>query len=118
LWETTFVVKWCYYDAGEKNWLREEDRLGDFTRARRLHSKISVKKFINFIHRAIESYWGAGHMDQGEGFIDTHSDTGQMERLMDCIAFSKVLAGIYDMETLLIEVLQRLNAIIRYECPW
>jgi signal transduction protein with GAF and PtsI domain len=31
---------------------------------------------------------------------------------MDCIAFSKVLAGIYDMETLLSEVLQRLNMII------
>ena len=51
-------------------------------------------------------------MDQREGFIDTHSDTGQVERLMDCIAFSKVLAGIYDMETLLTEVLQRINAII------
>ena len=51
-------------------------------------------------------------MDQREGFIDTHSDTGQVERLMDCIAFSKVLAGIYDMETLLKEVLERINAII------
>jgi len=51
-------------------------------------------------------------MDQREGFIDTHSDTGQVERLMDCIAFSKVLASIYDMETLLTAVLQRINAII------
>ena len=51
-------------------------------------------------------------MEQREGFIDTHSDTGQVERLMDCIAFSKVLAGIYDMETLLSEVLQRINMII------
>ncbi len=51
-------------------------------------------------------------MNQREGIIDTHSDTGQVERLMDCIAFSKVLAGICDMETLLKEVLQRINAII------
>jgi diguanylate cyclase (GGDEF)-like protein len=51
-------------------------------------------------------------MSQSKGFIDTHSDTGQVERLMDCIAFSKVLAGICDMETLLREVLQRINAII------
>ena len=51
-------------------------------------------------------------MNQGKGFIDTHADTGQVERLMDCIAFSKVLAGICDMETLLREVLQRINLII------
>ena len=48
-------------------------------------------------------------MEQKEGFIDTHSDTGQLERLMNCIEFSKVLASIYDMETLLKEVLQRLK---------
>jgi diguanylate cyclase (GGDEF)-like protein len=51
-------------------------------------------------------------MDRGGNFIDTNSDTGQVERLMDCIAFSKVLASIYDMETLLTAVLQRINAII------
>jgi len=51
-------------------------------------------------------------MNQKPSFIDTHLDTGQLERLMDCIAFSKILAGIYDMETLLKEVLQRINLII------
>jgi diguanylate cyclase (GGDEF)-like protein len=51
-------------------------------------------------------------MDQGDGFNDSHSDTGQVERLMACIAFSKVLAGVYDMETLLTAVLERINAII------
>jgi len=50
-------------------------------------------------------------MDQREVFFDTH-DTDQVERLMNCIAFSKVLASIYDMDTLLKEVLQRINAII------
>jgi len=51
-------------------------------------------------------------MTQGEGFIRTQSDTGQVERLMACIAFSKVLASVYDMETLLTAVLERINAII------
>lgn len=51
-------------------------------------------------------------MDLEEDFRDIHSDTGQVERLMACIAFSKVLAGIYDMETLLTAVLERINAII------
>ena len=51
-------------------------------------------------------------MKQREGFIDTPSDTGQLERLMACLSFSKVLAGIYDMETLLTAVLERINAII------
>jgi diguanylate cyclase (GGDEF)-like protein len=51
-------------------------------------------------------------MEQREGGIDTRSDTGQVERLMDCIAFSKLLASIYDMETLLKAVLTRINAII------
>lgn len=51
-------------------------------------------------------------MDQGGGFIHTHSDTGQVERLMACIEFSKVLASVYDMETLLTAVLERINAII------
>jgi signal transduction protein with GAF and PtsI domain len=51
-------------------------------------------------------------MDQREGFVDTAADTGQVERLMACIAFSKVLAGVYDMETLLTAVLQRINVIV------
>ena len=36
--ETTFVVKLCYHAACEKKWLREEDRLGEFSRAQRLHN--------------------------------------------------------------------------------
>ena len=51
-------------------------------------------------------------MDRREDSIDTNADTGQVERLMECIAFSKVLASICDMETLLTAVLQRINAII------
>jgi diguanylate cyclase (GGDEF)-like protein len=51
-------------------------------------------------------------MDQEKGFSDIQSDTGQVERLMACIAFSKALAGVYDMETLLTAVLERINAII------
>jgi GAF domain-containing protein len=51
-------------------------------------------------------------MNQGEGLSHTHSDTGQVERLMACIEFSKVLASVYDMETLLTAVLERINAII------
>ncbi len=51
-------------------------------------------------------------MDRGVDVIDANADTGQVERLMDCIAFSKILASIYDMETLLTAVLQRINAII------
>jgi diguanylate cyclase (GGDEF)-like protein len=51
-------------------------------------------------------------MEQSEGSSVIHSDTGQVERLMACIAFSKVLAGVYDMETLLTAVLERINAII------
>jgi diguanylate cyclase (GGDEF)-like protein len=51
-------------------------------------------------------------MDQAGSFSHTHSDTGQVERLMACIEFSKVLASVYDMETLLTAVLERINAII------
>ena len=51
-------------------------------------------------------------MGQGDGLRDIQSDTGQVERLMACIAFSKVLAGVYDMETLLTAVLERINVII------
>jgi len=51
-------------------------------------------------------------MDQGGGLIHSQSNTGQVERLMACIEFSKVLASVYDMETLLTAVLERINAII------
>lgn len=51
-------------------------------------------------------------MDQGGGFLRIQADTGQVERLMACIEFSKVLASVYDMESLLTAVLERINAII------
>ncbi|MFZ5449051.1 MAG: sensor domain-containing diguanylate cyclase [Thermodesulfobacteriota bacterium] len=51
-------------------------------------------------------------MDHKRGFSHDHSDTGQVERLMACIEFSKALASVYDMETLLTAVLERINAII------
>jgi hypothetical protein len=34
--ELTFRPNLCYFSTFEKNWLREEDRLGDFIRAKRL----------------------------------------------------------------------------------
>jgi diguanylate cyclase (GGDEF)-like protein len=51
-------------------------------------------------------------MDQARSFSHNHSDTGQVERLMACIEFSKVLASVYDMETLITAVLERINVII------
>jgi diguanylate cyclase (GGDEF)-like protein len=51
-------------------------------------------------------------MDSDKDFTGAQTDSGQVERLMACLAFSKVLAGIYDMETLLTAVLERINAII------
>ena len=34
----TFRPNLCYFSICEKNWLREEDRLGDFTLAKRLQN--------------------------------------------------------------------------------
>ncbi len=31
----------CYFVTCEKNWLREEDRLGDFTRAKRFQDLVA-----------------------------------------------------------------------------
>ena len=36
----TFRPNLCYFATCEKNWLREEDRLGDFTRAKRLQDLV------------------------------------------------------------------------------
>jgi diguanylate cyclase (GGDEF)-like protein len=51
-------------------------------------------------------------MAQARSLVHQHPDTGQVERLMACIEFSKVLASTYDMESLLSAVLERINAII------
>jgi diguanylate cyclase (GGDEF)-like protein len=40
------------------------------------------------------------------------ADTGQVERLLACIEFSKALVGIYDMEGLLTAILEQFNALI------
>ena len=40
------------------------------------------------------------------------TDTGQMDRLLACIEFSKALVRVYDMETLLTAILERIKAII------
>lgn len=40
------------------------------------------------------------------------SDTGQVERILTCIEFSKALVSAYDMETLLTAVLERIKALI------
>jgi len=39
----TFRPNLCYFAACEKNWLREEDRLGDFTRAKRLQNLVGTE---------------------------------------------------------------------------
>lgn len=44
--------------------------------------------------------------------IDISSDTGQVDRLLAAIEFSKVLATAYDMETLLSAVLERIRVLI------
>ena len=51
-------------------------------------------------------------MDLERDFTHKPAETGQVERLMACIEFSKVLASIYDMESLLTAVLERINVII------
>lgn len=47
-----------------------------------------------------------------EDFMDTLADVGQLERLLSCIEFSKVLVSSYDMETLLTVVLERIKTLI------
>ncbi len=44
--------------------------------------------------------------------MDTLAETGQMNRLLACIEFSKALVRVYDMETLLTEILERIKTII------
>jgi diguanylate cyclase (GGDEF)-like protein len=44
--------------------------------------------------------------------LDSPSDTGQVERLLTTIEFSKALVSVYDMETLLIAILERIQAIL------
>jgi hypothetical protein len=39
----TFRPNLCYFATCEKNWLREEDRLGDFTRAKRLQNLVGTE---------------------------------------------------------------------------
>ena len=40
------------------------------------------------------------------------SDTGQVERILACIEFSKALVSAYDMESLLTAVLERIKLLI------
>jgi diguanylate cyclase (GGDEF)-like protein len=47
-----------------------------------------------------------------EDLLDTLSGTGQMERLLACIEFSKDLVTAYDMETLLSAVLERIKILL------
>ena len=43
---------------------------------------------------------------------DVLAETGQMERLLACIEFSKALVSVYDMESLLTTILERINGLI------
>jgi len=61
----------------------------------------------------LESKKQAYHMTKlGKDFQKFISDTGQVERLLACIEFSKALISAYDMETLLTAVLERIRALI------
>ncbi|MCK9375878.1 MAG: sensor domain-containing diguanylate cyclase [Syntrophobacterales bacterium] len=51
-------------------------------------------------------------MDQKDESFYALSDTGQVERLLTTIEFSKALMSAYDMQTLLSAVLERIKAII------
>jgi diguanylate cyclase (GGDEF)-like protein len=52
-------------------------------------------------------------MDQPEDFFSSPADkTGQVDRLLATIEFSKALISAYDMETLLTAVLERIQAIV------
>src|SRR4030065_924814 len=51
-------------------------------------------------------------MDQKADFFYSLADTGQVDRLLATIEFSKALVSAYDMETLLIAILERIKAII------
>lgn len=51
-------------------------------------------------------------MEQREDFAAVLADTGQVERLLACLEFSKALAGICDMEILLTAVLERIKVLI------
>ncbi|HEX9883119.1 MAG TPA: hypothetical protein VGA79_04055, partial [Desulfobaccales bacterium] len=47
-----------------------------------------------------------------EDFGSGAAATGQVERLLACIEFSKALVRAYDMETLLTAVLERIKILI------
>lgn len=51
-------------------------------------------------------------MDQTDFVLDAPSDTGQVERLLTCIEFSKALVSAYDMETLMTAVLDRIKVLL------
>ena len=51
-------------------------------------------------------------MDQPEDFLSPADKTGQVDRLLATIEFSKALVSAYDMETLLTAILERIKAII------
>ena len=51
-------------------------------------------------------------MWQKDDLLDTLAESGQMNRLLTCIEFSKALLSAYDMETLLTAVLERIKAMI------
>ena len=51
-------------------------------------------------------------MDQTDDLFTSPGDTGQVDRLLATIEFSKALVSAYDMETLLTAILERIKAII------
>src|SRR4030065_228767 len=51
-------------------------------------------------------------MDQRDDSFYSPPDTGQVDRLLATIEFSKALVSAYDMETLLSAILERIKAII------
>jgi diguanylate cyclase (GGDEF)-like protein len=51
-------------------------------------------------------------MDRKEDLFSSTADSGQVERLLATIEFSKALVSAYDMETLLTAIVERIKAII------
>jgi diguanylate cyclase (GGDEF)-like protein len=51
-------------------------------------------------------------MDQTDFILQAPSDTGQVERLLTCIEFSKALVTAYDMESLMTAVLERIKVLL------
>jgi hypothetical protein len=56
----------CYFFLCEKNWLREEDRLGDFARAKRLQNLVGTEIALEAAESRIELNIPSYRMEQAK----------------------------------------------------